>query len=106
MDHMLPHEVAQRELEMQEAMEIEERWEEELRMAEVEVEKSLSIEESAVEYQRELWRIHYYEYYNLEGGPEDEDEDAVDFSSGDAESTNGGMSPGQVIDVSSHIGDA
>ena len=36
----------------------------------------------------------------------EEDEDAVDFSRGDAESTNGGMSPGQVIDVSSHIGDA
>ena len=71
-----------------------------------EVEKSLSVEESAVEYQRELWRSHYYEYYNLEGGPEDEDEDVVDFSREDAESTNGGMSPGQVIDVSSHTGDA
>ena len=77
-------------------------------MAEVEVEKSLSVEESAVEYQRELWCSHYYEYYNLEGGAEDEDEDedTVDFSRGDAESTNGGMSPGQVIDVSSHTGDA
>ena len=51
-------------------------------MAEVEVEKSLSVEESAVEYQRELWRSHYYEYYNLEGGAEDEDEDMVDFSRG------------------------
>ena len=40
-------------------------------MAEVEVEKSLSDEESVVEYQRELWRSHYYEYYNLEGGAED-----------------------------------
>ena len=47
-----------------------------------EVEKSLSVEESAVEYQRELWRNHYYEYYNLEGGAEDEDEDVVDFSRG------------------------
>ena len=77
-------------------------------MAEVEVEKSLSVEESVVEYQHELWRSHYYEYYNLEGGAEDEDgdEDAVDFSRGDAESTNGGMSPTQVIDVSSHTGDA
>ena len=79
-------------------------------MAEVEVEKSLSVEESAVEYQRELWRSHYYEYYNLGGGAEDkdkdEDEDAVDFSRGDAESTNGGMSPGQVIDVSSHTSDS
>ena len=77
-------------------------------MAEVEVEKSLSVEESAVEYQHELWRSHYYEYYNLEGGAnkEDEDEDEVNFSKGDAESTNGGMSPGQVIDVSSHTGDA
>ena len=104
MEHLLPHEIAERELEMQEAAEIEERREEELRVAKVEVEKSLSVEESAVEYQRELWRIHYYEYYNLEGGAEDED--AVDFSRGDAESTNGGMSPGQVIDVSSHTGDA
>ena len=69
---------------MQEAAEIEERREEELRVAEVEVEKSLSVEESAMEYQRELWRNHYYEYYNLEGGAEDEDEDedAVNFSKG------------------------
>ena len=86
--------------------EIEEHREEDLRGAEVEVEKSLSIEESAVEYQCELWCSHYYEYYNLEGGAKDEDEDAVDFSRGDTESTNGGMSPGQVIDVSSHTGDA
>ena len=108
MEHLLPHEVAERELEMQEAAEIEERREEELRVAQVEVEKSLSIEESAVEYQSELWHIHYYEYHNLEGGAEDEDEDedAVDFSRGDAESTNGGMLPGQVIDVSSHTSDA
>ena len=82
MEHLLPHEVAERELEMQEAAEIEERWLEELCVAEVEVEKSLSIEESAVEYQRELWRSHYYEYYNLEGSAEDVDEDAVDFSRG------------------------
>ena len=36
------------------------------------------------EYQRELWRSEYYEYYNLEGGAEDEDEDedAVDFGMG------------------------
>ena len=67
MEHMLPHEVVERELEMQEAAEIEERREEELRVAKVEVEKSLSIEEHAVEYQRERWRSHYYEYYNLEG---------------------------------------
>ena len=51
-------------------------------MVEVGVDKSLSVEESAVEYQRELWRNHYYEYYNLEGGAENEDEDAVDFSRG------------------------
>ena len=82
MEHLLPHETAKRELEMQEAAEIEERREEELRVAKVEVEKTLSIEVSAVEYQRELWRSHYYEYYNLEGGAEDEDEDAVDFSRG------------------------
>ena len=53
-----------------------------------------------MEYQRELWRSHYYKYYNLEGGIDDEDEDAVDFIKGDAESTNGGMSPGQVIATS------
>ena len=106
MEHLLPHEVAERELEMQEAAEIEERREEELRVAEVEVEKSLSIEESAMEYQRELWRSHYYEYYNLEGGAEDEDEDTFDFSRGDVEPSNGGMSPVQIIDVSSHTSDA
>ena len=59
-----------------------------------------------MEYQHKLWRNHYYEYYNLEDGTEDEDKDAVDFSRGDTESTNGGMSPRQVIDVSSHTGDA
>ena len=61
-----------------------------------------------MEYQCELCRSHYYEYYNLEGGAEDEDEDedVVYFSREDAESTNGDMSPGQVIDVSSHTGDA
>jgi hypothetical protein len=59
-----------------------------------------------VEYQRELWRRHYYEYYNLEGGAEDEDDDTVDFSLRDAESTSGGMSPGQVIDISSYTGEA
>ena len=106
MEHLLPHEIAERELEMQEALEIEERQEEELRVAEEEVEKSLSVEESAVEYQRELWRGHYYEYYNLEGGAEDEDEDVVDFSLGDAESTSSGMSQGQVIDISSYTGEA
>ena len=106
MERLLPPEVTERELEMQEAAEIEEHREEELRVAEVEVEKSLSVEESAVEYHSELWRSHYYEYYNLEGGAEDDDEDAVEFSRGDAESTNGGMSPGQVIDVSSHTGNA
>ena len=57
-----------------------------------------------MEYQRELWRSHYHKYYNLEGGAEDED--TVNFSRGDAESTNSGMSPGQVIDVLSHTGDA
>ena len=50
MEHLLPHEVAERELEMQEAAEIEERPEQELRVAEFEVEKSLSVEELVVEY--------------------------------------------------------
>ena len=77
MEHLLPHEVAERELEMQEAAEIEERREEELRLVEVKVEKSLSVEELAVKYQHELWCSHYYEYYNLEASAEDEDEDAV-----------------------------
>ena len=101
MEHLLPYEVVEWELEMQEAAEIEERRDEELHVAQVEVEKSLS---TGVEYQRELWRNHYYKYYNLEGGAEDEDEDVVYFSRGDAESTNGLMSPGQVIDISSHTG--
>ena len=54
MEHLLPHEVVERELEMQEVAEIEECREEDLRVAEVEVEKSLAVEELAVEYQREL----------------------------------------------------
>lgn len=82
MEHLLPHEVAKWEMEMQEAAEIEERREEELRVAQVEEEKSLSVEESAVEYQCELWRSQYYEYYNLEDGAEDKDEDAINFSRG------------------------
>jgi hypothetical protein len=82
MEPLLPHEIAERELEMQEVAEIEERRDEELRVAKEEVERHLSIEELAVEYQRELWRRHYYEYYNLEGGAEDEDDDTVDFSWG------------------------
>ena len=90
MEHLLPHEIS------------EQRREEELRVAKVEVKKSLPVEESAMEYQRELWRSHYYEYYNLEGGAEDKDEG----KSSTAESYNGSMSPGQVIDVSSHTGDA
>nr|XP_020160238.1 uncharacterized protein LOC109745518 [Aegilops tauschii subsp. strangulata] len=49
MGHLLPHEIAERELEMHEAADIEERREKELRVAEVEVEKSLSVEESALE---------------------------------------------------------
>ena len=87
-------------------MEIEERRGEDLRVAGVDIEKSLSVKESAMEYQCELWRSHYYEYYNLDGGAEDEGEDAVDFGRGDAESTNGGMSPRQVIDISSHTSNA
>ena len=47
-----------------------------------------------MEYQRELWGSHYYEYYNLEGGAEDGDDHADDFSLGDVESTNGSLSPG------------
>ena len=54
MEHLLPHEIAEWELEMQEAAEIKEHREEELRVAQVEVEKSLSVEQSLVEYQCEL----------------------------------------------------
>ena len=56
MEHLVPHEVVERELEMQESVEIEEHREEELRVAEIEIEKSLSVEEWAVEYQCKLWR--------------------------------------------------
>ena len=98
-------------MEMRELSESAECWEE-LRVAQEEVEKCLSIEESAVEYQRELWRRHYYEYYEDEGDTDDEDnvEDehvaAVEVSLGDAESSIGGMSPGQVVDISSNSGEA
>ena len=67
MEHLLPHEVLEQELEMREVAETEERWGEELHVAQVEVEKSLSVKESVVEYQCQLWRSHYYKYYNLEG---------------------------------------
>ncbi|KAE8802883.1 DNA-directed RNA polymerase II subunit RPB1 [Hordeum vulgare] len=60
---------------MQEVEEIKENWEEELHVDEDEVEKSMSIEESVVEYQSELWRSHYYEYYKPERSNEDEDKD-------------------------------
>jgi hypothetical protein len=46
---------------MQEAAESDEVREEELLLAQEEVDNHLSVEESAVEYQRELWRRHYYE---------------------------------------------
>ncbi|KAI4997052.1 hypothetical protein ZWY2020_052394 [Hordeum vulgare] len=54
MEHVLPYEIAEDELEMQEAVDIEESVEEELHVAEDEVEKSPPIKESAVEYQHEL----------------------------------------------------
>ncbi|KAE8805388.1 cyclin-dependent kinase inhibitor 5-like [Hordeum vulgare] len=54
----LPHEIFKLELEMQEPSESVERLEEFL-LARDEVKKSLSVEESVVEYQRELWRRHY-----------------------------------------------
>ncbi|EMS58538.1 hypothetical protein TRIUR3_29145 [Triticum urartu] len=47
MEHLLPHEIAKRELEMQEAAEIKERREEELRVVEVKVEKCMSIKEGS-----------------------------------------------------------
>ena len=50
---------------MQDATKIEERREEEFHVAKVEVGKSLSVEESAMEYQCELWHSHYYDYNNL-----------------------------------------
>ena len=65
-----------------------------------------------VEYQRKLWWRHYYEYYNDEGNAndegnhEDEHVAVVEFSLGDAKSSTGGMSPGQVIDISSNSGEA
>ena len=54
MEHLLPHEVTERELEMQEAAEIKDHREEVLCVAGVEVENCLSIEELAVEYQCKL----------------------------------------------------
>lgn len=61
MEHLLPHEIIERELEMHEVEEIEDNQEEELRVAEEEVEKSLSVKELLVEYQCEVWYSHYYE---------------------------------------------
>lgn len=96
------------QLEMREAAESEERREEELHVAKEEVEKCLSVEQSAVEYQPELWRRPYYKYYNDEGDAddegdaEDEDHAVVEFSLGDTESTNGRILPGQIVNISSY----
>ena len=55
---------------------------------------------------------HYYEYYEDGGNTDDEDnaEDdhvaAVEVSLGDVESSTGGMSPGQVVDITSNSGEA
>ncbi|KAE8786248.1 DNA-directed RNA polymerase II subunit RPB1 [Hordeum vulgare] len=108
MEHLLPHEIAERELEIQEGTKIKERREEELRVVEDEVENTLSVEESVVEYQRKLWCSHYYEYYNLEGGANDEDKDndSINFRTWDVQSCNGGISLGQVIDFSCYISEA
>lgn len=58
MEHLLPHEIAEWELEMHKAVEIEERQEEELRMDEDELEKILSNDKSALEYPRKLYHNH------------------------------------------------
>ncbi|KAE8804334.1 DNA-directed RNA polymerase II subunit RPB1 [Hordeum vulgare] len=50
MDDLLPHEIVERELELQEVAETEERFVEELHVDKDEVEKSLSTEESVVDY--------------------------------------------------------
>lgn len=55
----LHHEVAERELEMEEAK-IDERKVEELRVAREEEEMRRSIDDSAVEYQPEFWCRHFY----------------------------------------------
>ncbi|KAI4972297.1 hypothetical protein ZWY2020_003222 [Hordeum vulgare] len=89
----LPHEISEQNLEMQEPSESDGHLEE-LRMAREEVEKRLSVEESTVEYQHELWRCHYYEYYNDEDNVDGEDVAMVEFSLGDVESSTRGMSPG------------
>ncbi|KAI4991887.1 hypothetical protein ZWY2020_040273 [Hordeum vulgare] len=107
----LPHEISERELEMREPSESIVCWEE-LRVAREEVEKRLSIEESGVEYQHELWSRHYYEYYNDEGNTfdegntEDEDVTVLEFNLGDAESSTSGMLSRQVMNISSKIGEA
>ncbi|KAE8785910.1 DNA-directed RNA polymerase II subunit RPB1 [Hordeum vulgare] len=101
----LPHEISERDLEMRELYESNECLEE-LRLAQVEVEKFLSDKESVMEYQRELSQRHYYEYHNDEGDADSEDAAIVKFSLGDAESSSGEMSRGQVTNMSSKIGKA
>ncbi|KAI4987719.1 hypothetical protein ZWY2020_028477 [Hordeum vulgare] len=89
----LPHEIFERELEMQEPSESDKLLEE-LRGAREEAVKCLSVEESAMRYQRELWRCHYYEYYNYEGNTNGEDVGVVEFILGDMKSSTSGISPG------------
>ncbi|KAI5015352.1 hypothetical protein ZWY2020_056742 [Hordeum vulgare] len=87
----LLHEISKRELEMSEPSDSNKRLEE-LRVAQEDVEKCMSVEELTVEYQRELWWCHYYEYDNDEGDADEEDVVVVKFSLGDPESSTGGMS--------------
>ncbi|KAE8790578.1 DNA-directed RNA polymerase II subunit RPB1 [Hordeum vulgare] len=101
---LFPHETFEQEVEMRALSESDESLEE-LRVAQEEVEKRLSIEEPAVEYQHELWRCHYYEYYNDEGDTDGDDIIVVEFCVGDAESSTSGISHEQVIEISSNIGE-
>ncbi|KAI4989604.1 hypothetical protein ZWY2020_036921 [Hordeum vulgare] len=107
-----PHEIFKREMEMRQSSESDEHLEE-LHISQEEVEKRLSVEESAVKYKRELWQHgnrdsdnYYYEYYNNEGDVDGENAFVVEFSLRDAESSTGRMSPEQVVDISSNIGKA
>lgn len=82
-------------------MELDERQAEELRVAQEEEELQRSIEESSVEYQRELSHRHYFEHYEnvvLNG-------DIDQLSLGDEESAAGDMTSGQVINISSDNGE-
>lgn len=88
--------------EMEKAEEIDECQAKELRVAQEEEELRRSIEDLAVEYQRELWCRHYFEHYDNVVLDDDDDE----LSLGHTEFAAGDTTSGHVVNISSDNGEA